>query len=532
LRELGLDDRASTPELFAARVARSPDSPFLRWSRKEWTYAQAALEVAGFADLIGSLAVTSGRSRVASFLSNCPEAVWATLGTHAAGKTYVPLNRGHKGALLRQLLARSEAAILVADATALGELHSLAECGFEFLLLVGDPGKAVLPSGVQVIRTEPGMAGDPQSLRGSRPDAIATVMFTSGTTGRSKAVRIPHNMLCRGAARFAEACDFRSRDVIHLWAPLFHIFGQLHQMMAMIVAGGCIAVYPTFSRSRFWKEVARDKCTVFCGLPNVLRILWNEPERPEDLTSTLRLGIIAMIPPDIHRRFEERFGVVLLDSYGMTEAEPLTLPDLSRPAPLGSCGRESPDFEIRIVDDQEEPSPTGALGQILVRPRASDVMMSGYDADSAATVAAWRNLWWHTGDLGYFDEDGFLYVKGRTKDMIRRRGENISAWELEEQLRACPLIANCAVLAIPSPLGEDDVAAAIVPTGPGVTEDQIRAYCLANMASFMVPQLIRFRGDLPLNHVGKVDKLRLFEEIGGVADRSSGRSVPREGCVQ
>ncbi|MEO1188375.1 MAG: AMP-binding protein [Pseudomonadota bacterium] len=506
--------RASTPQLFEARVRKSPHANFLRYQGRLWTYAQAWDVIGRYASQFMELNRGSAAFRVASFLSNRPEALWAWFGTHAAGGVYVALNRSHRGDLLRDVLKRSGANVLLTESSALDVLPELDECGIEFGILCEDDAAPHSP-GFTVLTTAGIEARDRAYAPDPAPSDLATIMFTSGTTGRSKAVRIPHNMLCRGGARVAEALGFRETDVVHLWMPLCHIAGQLHHTMATIAAGGSLALYPTFSASRFWSQVKESSATVFCGLPNILNILSNREPHPDDGKTTLRLGIVGILPPALHSAFEERFGVRLIDSYGMTECEPLTLPAPDAPSPAGSCGKAAPDFEIAIVDDEDIRLPSGKTGEIVVRPRVPDVMMQGYEEDSVATVRLWRNLWWHTGDLGYKDKHEFIFVLGRKKHMIRRRGENISAWELEVTLSKHPAIEECAALGVPSPLGEDDVKTVLkLKQGANFEQDNFIRFCKENMASFMIPRFVEFRQSFPVNDVGKVDKLKLVEFEG------------------
>lgn len=497
LAEAGLD----TATLFSRRVEMTPDNAFLHWNDRTWSYREAWEEIVQRAALLRDVVGASGR--VASYLGNGPEAVWTWFAAHLAGLVYVPLNRSHRGELLKTLVDRAGAGVVVTERSG---LESLA--GYSEAIVLVDP-----PSG----RSDFGTISIHESYGRSlterpnvRPCDLATVMFTSGTTGRSKAVCIPHKMLVRGAARVADAFGFTRSDVFHVWMPLFHVAAQIHQVTSMIVVGGSVAMFPTFSRSGFWSEVHKTKSTLFCGLPNIIELLWSLPKNAEDHNNTLRLGLIGGPPIAIQHAFEERFGLSLYDTYGMTEAEPLTLPRKDLPTPLGSCGAANPDFEFRIVDENGLEVPDGRQGELLVRPNLMSIMMQGYEGDAEVTVASWRDLWWRTGDLVSRDTEGFLFVHGRLKQMIRRRGENISAWELESLIADHDAVAECAVVGVPSPFGEEDVKAVVV-LEPGfeLTPAQLHDFCLGRMARFMVPRYIEIVANLPRNDVGKVDKLAL-----------------------
>jgi crotonobetaine/carnitine-CoA ligase len=194
----------------------------------------------------------------------------------------------------------------------------------------------------------------------------------------------------------------------------------------------------------------------------------------------------------------------------MTEVEPVTIPDPAMPAPPGSCGRPNPDFEVRIVDEADWPVAAGITGEIVVRPREPNLMFAGYDRVPAATVAAWRNLWFHTGDLAYISDEGYLYFVDRRKHAIRRRGENISSIELERLILEHPAVRQCAAVGVPAPLGEEDVKIVVVPeTGQHVQPAALIEWCEPRMAKFMVPRYVEFRESLP--HLAFADKVNKGE---------------------
>lgn len=513
---------ASIVTVLRARVEASAARPFLIAAECTWTYFAAWQEILRFAHFLSLRNIGPGR-RVASYLTNCPEALWTWFGTLVAGAAYVPLNPAHRGKLLHEQLHRSHAQVIVTDARGLAELTAVAELPRELLCVLVDvppvpAARAVEPYPLAGEPLDPG--ADPA------PGELASLLFTSGTTGRSKAVRLPHNMFCRGADALAAAFGLREDDVFHMWLPLCHIAGQLHATLTTIVAGGTIALFPTFSRRDFWNEVRRTGATIFSGLPNVLTMLLNDPPTRADAQSTLRLGIVGGAPPPLQRRFEERFAVPIQDTYGMSEIEPLTLPQPGIATPAGSCGQAGRDFEIAIVDSHDQLLPAGALGEIVARPRAPHVMMQGYEDDAPATTQAWRNLWFHTGDLGTRDAAGFLYLRGRTKHMIRRGGENVSNWELESLIAEHPDIAEVAVTGVPSALGEEEVKAVIVPVrGRQLDPAAIHAYCLERMARFMVPRFIEVRSALPELGIGKVERETLKIQGPAVWDALNPRSA-------
>ena len=508
LKDLAGAENASTPQVFRARAERTGDRTFLKWEDAAWSYAEAWEEVqrwAGFLRGLGAGQDPDG-SRVAGYLHNRPETIWALLGAHAAGSVYVALNRRHKGAILADHLRRSRARILVTEASALDSIPDLAVTGVRSLVVVDRASGRGWIGGDEARRAAPWAGNEPG------PGDPATIMFTSGTTGRSKAAVIPHNQLCRGAANLAEAVEMTPDDVFHAWLPLFHIAGQLHVTMTTAIAGGVLGLVPRFSASRFWTEVRRSRATVISGLPAIARILWEKPVGAEEraATSHLRLGIFGPMTPELHRPLEERLGIRIADTYGMTEAEPLTVPVPGFVQPVGSCGVPGPDFEIRIAEEDGAAAATGERGEILARPRRRDVLFLGYEGDGEATRAVWRDGWFRTGDLAWQDEDGWVYYVDRLAHFIRRRGENVSAWELQRLIEEHPDVAEAFVLGVPSPMGEEEVKAVVVPVGGSeVDPAQLHAWCRGRMARFMVPHYIEVRDTMPHISVGKVDKEKL-----------------------
>ncbi len=512
LIELVGDERASLPQAFLARVARSGDADFVIWEGRHWSYAQALEEVRRVRGFLDASGAGAPGDRIASFLSNQPAAIWTWFGTACGGGEFVALNRSHKGGLLADMIGRSRARLMFTEASALDVLPPLEPLGIETLVFTD-----AVPAGAgrlapKVVGWDAVAAASPGEVREVAPHAIAGLLYTSGTTGRSKAALLCHNHYVRSAARMAEAYGMGAGDVMHTWPPLFNVTGQTYMVLSSLVAGGAVAVFPAFSRSRFWDQVRATGATVTVGLGTIVPMLLSTPAAPGDAENTLRLAVLGGIPVEHIQPFERRFGTKLHEAYGSTEADPVATPDPLHGAPPGSFGRPTPDFEMRIADALDRPVPDGVMGQILARPLVPDVMFRGYEDDDAATVAAWRNLWYHTGDMGVRDADGFYYFKGRDKFTIRRRGANISVVELEEILAAHPDIAECVAVGVPAAVGEEDVKVAVVPR-PGAALDpaEVRAFCAARMARFMVPRYIEVRSSLPYTDLAKVK----HEELGG-----------------
>jgi carnitine-CoA ligase len=252
-------------------------------------------------------------------------------------------------------------------------------------------------------------------------------------------------------------------------------------------------------------------------------MLWNQLPRDDDAANSVEVMLCAPVPTDIHRPFEERFGLDIVTAYGLSEAVPILL---SLPTPPGFAGRPSPVFDVRLFDDEEQEVPVGEVGEIVCRPREPHVMFEGYFGNPEATVSMWRNLWFHTGDLGRANEDGYIQFVDRKKDYLRRRGENVSSFEAEQAIRAHPAVADAAVLGVPSDIGEDEVLACVaVKPGESLSFDDLLTHCIENMPYFAVPRYIEFLDELPRNPVGRVLKheLRSRGVTAAAFDRGPGR---------
>ena len=526
LRLVGVG-RTTVPHLLRARTAASPERPFLTWSGQRWSYREALKEARQFSGWIlsTSQAPLDQPRRIASFLCNCPEAVWTWLGSLLSGAIYVPLNRAHRGHILKNMLSRSRAEILVTDMEGMSLLPDLTTTTVREILVIESRVKTTQHGPASVVSWDTVGRANPEDGPDRQPSDTAEVMFTSGTTGLGKAVALSHNQLCRGSAWVAWSLEMTENDVIHGWLPLFHIAGQLDMVLAMIVAGGCINLQPTFSRSRFWEQVGAADATLFIGFSNVLEILWGLPAQPNEATNSLRAGIIGRIPPAMHTSFEKRFGVRLYDVYGMTEMDPIALPLPSQTCPTGSVGMPNPDFEIAILDDDDCAVSPQITGQIAFRPCVPDVMVKFYEDDEAAFAEVTRGGWFHTGDLGLLDESGFLYFVERCGDVIRRRGENISPSEVESTLLRHPAVQECVAVGVPLSFGEEDVKIIVVSV-EGVTLEPVvlRKWCVERMAAFMVPRYIEMVDRLPRAPTGKVQKALLIEVNSQTFDSDRGTS--------
>jgi carnitine-CoA ligase len=474
--------------LLAARAAEQPGRDLLRMRRRSLTYGEFDREVNRLANGLLAAGVKPG-DMVGVMLPNCPEAALLWLALLRIGAVEAPLNTAFRGPGLAHLIDLSGCRLLVIDEAylpALGEVRSgLARV--ERVITRGELEE------VRGAATDPGIS--------LRDQDLAQVFFTSGTTGRSKACLFDHRYAVRQAERFVTGWRISPEDVLYNPFPLFHIDASVLTLAPAIVRGCTAALGERFSSSRFWDEVRDLEATVFDYMGATLTMLWKQPPRPDDRDNPVRLAWGVPLP-DFAAGFEERFGLRLVEVFGMTDCGVPAYQPLDEPRRPGSCGRVVPPYQVSIAGD----------GEILVRSDEPGLMTLGYLGMPDATAEAFRDGWFHTGDLGRLSADSWLYFEGRKKDSIRRRGENISAFEIEEVVESHPAVLQAAAFGVRSELMEEEVkVCAVLRGGRSLAPAELAAWCEQRMARHMVPRYVEFLRELPLTPTEKVEKYRLRE---------------------
>jgi crotonobetaine/carnitine-CoA ligase len=360
----------------------------------------------------------------------------------------------------------------------------------------------------------------------ARPSDLACFIYTAGTTGPSKGCMLPQHYVVALAEQIARAWQRRSDDVVLTPLPLFHFNAISVCVVGTLLTGGSAAIVRKFSVSRFWSEVKRTDATMLSMLGSLAILVANADDVPEQVGHRLRLCAAAPMPPDTDRIWRERFGCATFSAgYGLTEASLISLLPAGAENRPGAAGRlNDEEFEVRVVDDGDRDVPVGEVGEIVCRPTGPNLMFAGYWRRAEATVDVLRNLWFHTGDLGRLDEDRFLYFVDRKKDYLRRRGENISSFEMERAFIAHAAIKDVAVHAVGSAQGEDDVkVTAVLQEDATLTEEELCRWSVDRVPYFAVPRYVEFRPDLPRNPVGRVLKYELRED--GVTDATWDREA-------
>jgi crotonobetaine/carnitine-CoA ligase len=491
-------------EQLSARAALHPDRLFAVFDEGDlWTYADTWRLARSTGAALQGWGVRRGEP-VLSWLPNGPHQLRTWFGTNAAGGIHVPLNTAYRGRMLERVIRGSGARTLVTGQDLVGHLTGL-DLGRtrNILVIDADAGDPLEADPAQLIPlTEPLQPWDTQAI-----------IHTSGTTGPSKGVLCSYAHLHTSAtASFRSWLTSDDRYLVNL--PLFHGGGALGTL-GMLGLGGSVAVVSHFRTESFWQQLRELNVTACTLLGVMASFLVNQPPTPEDTGHPLRTAyVLPLTEPALE--LSSRFGVEVRTLFNMTETScPVMSDKAGRP---GSCGRPRPGIEARVVDPYDREVPLGTVGELVLRSDAPWAFSHGYHAMPEATAAAWRNGWFHTEDAFRQDTDGQLYFVDRLKDAIRRRGENISSFEVEEELRAHPAVRDAAAVGVPGEHGEQEVLAVVCPV-PGERLDPagLLEFLRPRMAHFMLPRYIRAVPELPMTPTNKVRKEALRQD-GVMAD--------------
>jgi crotonobetaine/carnitine-CoA ligase len=501
------------PSVLLRAAEAVPQRPFILHRDEVLTYAETEKYSTQLAQGLRKWGVGRG-ARVATILDNSPRYVLTLFAVAKLGALNVPINTAARGDLLRYYLQDAECT------------HVLVQDEYLPALREAWPGMA-LPLALQRAGADDRVAGGPswddlfadgEALRERslevRLDAWDPwlILYTSGTTGPSKGSICPNAQSLTIGRTQAMRMALDPSDRLYACLPLFHGNALNYSTLTALWARATVALETRFSARRFWADIHRYRATQFNAMMVVTSVLEKLPVTPEERDNPARIA--AIVPPPANRRqLEERWGLAIISQYALSEACPVTVlaagEAYDRPR---SSGRVAENVELRIVDENDVEVPRGTPGEVVLRTRQPWTMFSGYYGKPEATLAAFRNLWFHTGDRAYLDQDGYLFFVDRVKDAIRRRGENISAYEIETVLQGHEAILEAAAVPVPAELGEDDVAVFIVRSSPALSEREVIDYAVRSMAYFMVPRYVKFVDELPKTPSQKVAKPALREQ--------------------
>jgi crotonobetaine/carnitine-CoA ligase len=503
-------------DALATRLVEDPDGRYLDFDGVQITAREMDVAANRIAHGLAALGVARG-DRVATLIENSPEQVISFFAALKLGAIQVPINTAYKGEFLRHQLADCEARVLVVQgdfASRVTEIIGVVP-SLEAVVVVGEPDVAIdrfafhdygkLVAGART-------SVDPVDVG---PSDLACLIYTAGTTGPSKGCMLSHNYIVCMAGQIARAWQRTADDVVWTPLPLFHLNAISIAVVGTLSIGGSASIGRRFSVSGFWPEIKRSKATIASMLGSLAILIANADDHPDQRGHKLRLCAAAPMPPDTDTAWRDRFGCKTFSAgYGLTEASLISMLDAGEPNKPGAMGKPNQhEFDVRFLDDDDNEVAPGETGEIVCRPKGPNLMFAGYWNRPDATVEATRNLWFHTGDLGRVDDDGYAYFVDRKKDALRRRGENISSFEMEKVLYGHEAVKDAAVHAVPSPVGEDDVKITVVlQPGADVSEEALCRWVAERVPFFAIPRYVEFRDDLPRNPVGRVLKYELRAE--------------------
>jgi crotonobetaine/carnitine-CoA ligase len=520
-------------KILRRQAARLGDKVFVRFGNASIGYAEANRRANRLANAMLKLGVRKG-DRVGILLRNCVEYLDLWFGLSKIGAIQVPINTEYKKAQALAALARAPVPFLVVHTSLAATVLASAEDApaTQTVLVLGEGATAAQLGGRRVLDYRACVEGasedEPAGEDVSGAD-VSAIMNTSGTTGPSKGVLVSHAQQFILGRNIATDLELTEGDVYYNFFPLFHNTAQAMIALPVLLAGAQMLLTEKFSVTRFWEDVGQGGCTVFYYIGEILRILCKSTDAADGAGSTLRAGWGIGASPGDFAEFTERFGVPLRTGYGSTEANvPVFYPRAG--ARRGSVGRVIRGFEIRIADERSVPLPPGQTGEILVRASEPYAIMLGYDANPEATVAAWRDLWFHSGDAGHLDEAGNLFFIGRVRDVMRVRGENVSAFEVESVIASCEGVLEVAAVGVPGELGGDEIKIFIVPhPGAAIDFERIVACAEARLPKYAIPRYLECVRELPKTETNKVRKHVLRESpfTDGTWDRLKHRKPAR-----
>jgi crotonobetaine/carnitine-CoA ligase len=518
------------PALLEARSSDSPDRPIVEIEGEVLTWADLDQRSARLAGGLAALGISPG-DVVCQMASNTVGHVVAAFSVARLGAIECPVNTGLRGEPLRHVLSHSGARALLVEAShterVLPELHQTAA-----IPLVVVRGGPVFDVAGRVVMREEELEGGRLSAHPVAPWEPATIMYTSGTTGPAKGVVLPHHFAFSTAAVKVGIWGLGPQDVLFSPLPLFHANARYSTLLTACILNARAVIVSRFSASQFWDQVRNAGATEVGTVGTVAPVLLERPADRRDRDHSVRMMHGAgALPLERREEFERRFGVHLVTGFSMTETSHFSTTAPDDPGRYLGAGRPVPTFRVAILDDEDRPVATGKVGEIAVRSEIPFSIFLGYHRQPEATLEAFRNLWFHTGDLGYLDGGGYLHWVDRRKDAIRRKGEMISSRDVEAAALSFPGVAEAAAIGVPGDLGEEEVKLVVRGEGATVRVEKLLEHCRSELPDFAVPRYYEMVEEFPRTSTHKIDKRALRSASVGKRtwDAAAHHALPQSG---
>ncbi len=491
--------------------------PYILFEDQQVSFSEFSLATRRAANGIADCGGTPGDG-LAMLMGNCPEFLYVFNGMPRAGLYSVPINVALKGDGLRHILTHSDVKFLVVDDTLYPNVAELEQpIGTIEKIFVRRTGDDPLPEGTVDIEKLLS-ASDAKPDHAIDPQAIAYIMYTSGTTGLPKGVVNRNWRMPAAGLKVYAAGWIEEGDVLYTSLPLFHANALFLTAGMAMAFGATFGLDRRFSASRMWDSIRRYGATQFNALGAMIPILMKQPEKPNDADNPIRRVNSAACPANLWEAFEKRFDVAIFEGYGAVDGAGVSMGNQGS-GPVGSVGKLGPDVEWKLLDEDDNEVPQGEVGELVVKVKNKVSQSVEYYKNPEASEAKVRGGWVHTGDLFWADEEDNLFFADRKTDSMRRRGENISSWEVENAVEKLPSVAECAAFGVPSDLGEDEVMIWVkaAPEHEIDCEELIR-HSAENMAYFMVPRYVDVVENIPRTGTHRVQKSDMKKQ--GITDRT------------
>jgi crotonobetaine/carnitine-CoA ligase len=502
--------------LLPHQAAVNGDAPWLMEDDAQLTFQDGHLRVERYAAGFAAHGIGPGNV-VAMLMDSCIDYVLVTLALIRVGAVTAPVNTAFRGEFLRRLLEQTKPTCVVLDeAYAPQLLGGLPGDAKPLMVVRGEPD--AMDRSLTVGLADLAQGGCRAPALNAHHDDVVTISYTSGTTGRSKGVVLTHHYWLTAAEAMSSGRDIRESDVLHSCTPMFHAGAWLLNVYPSLLYGLPLGIDARFSVRDYWTRVRHYGATQLFTLGAMHMWLWEREQAPEETDNPARIWTAVPLSTELVAPFRDRFGLDgVFSAYGQTEVMPAAVADVRRAWKPGSVGVAQPNVELRVFDEYDREVEVGHVGELVCRPRTPDSIFREYFGMPEASLAAFRNLWFHTGDLVRIDADGEVFFVDRKADYVRRRGENISSLEVEEVIRIHAAVADVAVYGVPAEDSEDELKASIV-AREGATIDplELARFCAENLPYFAVPRYLEVIDDLPRTPTGRVQKYLLRD--AGITD--------------
>ena len=513
------------PQVLKEQAKKLGKKPFLQFGyKKPISFYQTNKLANKVANGLLKLGIKK-QEKIAVYMPNSDDYVITWFGILKMGAVMVPINTAYVMDFLQYIIDSSDAKILFIAEEYLERMPPIADKipQLERVIVWTRDGKIKYKKHGFNFKKMTSYTKFIENQSTKEPDVditfmdYARLMYTSGTTGRSKGVMRPSAADYSSARNYAEIMDVGPNDVCFTCLPLFHSNAMVMTVYPALIKGAKTIVEEKYSASNFWKWIVDHKVTKFNIVGTISYFLWNTPPVPEEKMHNVKLVLGSPAPHDMIEEFMKRFNIKFMEGYGLTEIGQCTWMRPGEPFRVGSCGKEAPNYEIKVADPEtDEEVPRGEIGEIIVRPRIPNVMLHYYHKMPEKTVQDFRNFWFHTGDAGRMDKDGYIYFVDRVKDYIRRRGENISSFEVEKIVNSYPEVEESAAIGVKADEGkyaENELMVLVIPKeGKKVDPEKLIHFLEPKMPKFMIPRYIRFVKSFPKTGTQRTQKNKLREQ--------------------